>query len=190
MTAHDVREHLKSLDGGWVNWDDTVDTFKIGDPSVELTGIAVGWMSYTGSLKQATELGCNLYVCHEPTFYNHHDTDEGVFADAGVQAKRDWLEDSGMVVLRCHDLWDQIPRIGIPDSWGEFLELGEAIDGEGYYRVYDVSGRTALSVARQVAARTQRLGQDTVHLLGDGDAAVTRVVIGTGAITPYQHCIT
>ncbi len=190
MTAHDVREHLKTLDGGWVNWDNTVDTFKTGDPSVELTGIAVGWMSYTESLKKAADLGCNLYVCHEPTFYNHHDTDERIFDFPGVQAKRDWLEESGMVVLRCHDLWDQVLRIGIPDSWGEFLGLGDAIDGDGYYRVYDVSGETAQSMARKVATQTKRLGQDTVHLLGDGGAAVTRAVIGTGAITPYQHFIT
>ena len=159
MTANDVREHLKSLDGGWVDWDNTVDTFKIGDPGAELTGIAVGWMSYTESLRRAHDLGCNLFVCHEPTFYNHHDTDENVFQQAGIRAKRSWIEESGMVVLRCHDLWDQVVDIGIPDSWGQFLGLGDAIDGSGYFRAYDVTGETALSMARKVAGETRRLGQ-------------------------------
>ena len=30
--AQAVADHLKSLDEGWVNWDNTVDSFKIGDP--------------------------------------------------------------------------------------------------------------------------------------------------------------
>ncbi|MEO2004628.1 MAG: Nif3-like dinuclear metal center hexameric protein [Candidatus Poribacteria bacterium] len=189
MTANDVREHLKTLDGGWVDWDNTVDTIKIGDPNVELTGIAVGWMSYTESLRRAHDLGCNLFVCHEPTFYNHLDKDQKIFGHPGVQAKKDMLDEMGMVVMRCHDLWDQLLDIGIPDSWGQFLGLGEAIDGSGYYRAYDVTGETALSLARKVAGQTKRLGQDVVHLLGDGAAPVTRAVIGTGAITPYQHFI-
>ena len=149
MTANDVREHLKSLDGGWVDWDNTVDTFKIGDPDVELTGIAVGWMSYTESLRRAHDLGCNLFVCHEPTFYNHHDTDEKVFLHAGVRAKRDWLEESGMVVLRCHDLWDQVLDIGIPDSWGQFLGLGDF--GQGFLnRGVGVVDRLPVVAARLV----------------------------------------
>jgi hypothetical protein len=30
-----LREYLKSMDGGWVNWDNTVDTFKSGNPEAE-----------------------------------------------------------------------------------------------------------------------------------------------------------
>jgi putative NIF3 family GTP cyclohydrolase 1 type 2 len=64
------------------------------------------------------------------------------------------------------------------------LGLGESVGGEGYYRVYDVSGRTAGDVARQVAARTKPYGQESVQLIGDPEAPVHRVAIGTGAITP------
>jgi len=90
-----------------------------------------------------------------------------------------------LIILRCHDLWDQMPREGIPDAWGELLGLGEAIDGEGFFRVYDGAGRTALEVAQQVTARTRHLGQEAVELIGPADKTVTRVAIGTGAITPF-----
>ena len=187
MKAREVREYLQSLDGGWVNWERTVDTFKAGDPEMEVKGIAVGWMSYTRALREALEQGCNLFITHEPTFYDHLDRDEEVFRFASAQEKRQLLEENGMVVLRCHDLWDQVPGIGIPDTWAQQLGFTDPVAGEGYYRVYDVSGRTALEVARQVAARTRELGQEAVQLIGPGEAQVTRVAIGTGAITPFQR---
>lgn len=50
-----------------------------------------------------------------------------------------------------------------------------------------VSGRTARSVALQVASRTKELGQDAVELIGPPDLVVSRLAIGTGAITPFPH---
>ncbi len=47
MKARDLQSYLQSLNGGWVDPQKTVDTFKSGDPGAEVTGIAVGWMSYT-----------------------------------------------------------------------------------------------------------------------------------------------
>lgn len=189
MQAQELQEYLRSLNGGWMNLDSTVDTFKSGDPNAEVEGIAVGWMSYTWALKQALSLSCNVFITHEPTYYGHHDSDEGVFRYGTARAKRDFIQDSGLVVIRCHDLWDQVPEIGIPDSWAKQLNLGDAITGEGYYRVYDVSGRTALDVAKQVAQHVAELGQEAVQLIGPPDASVTRMAIGTGAITPFMHLL-
>jgi len=117
MKAREIREHLRTLDGGWVDWATTVDTFKVGDPGVEVRAIGVGWMTYTESLKKAVELGCNVFVAHEPLFYSHREDDDSVYRFEAVKEKRRWLEESGLVVLRCHDLWDKVEGIGIPDSW-------------------------------------------------------------------------
>jgi putative NIF3 family GTP cyclohydrolase 1 type 2 len=187
MKARELREYLQTLDGGWVDWNRTVDTFKAGDPETEIIGIAVGWMSYARALEKALALGCNLFVTHEPTYYDHLDQDEEVFRFERARDKRRFVVESRLVILRCHDLWDQVPGIGIPDSWARQLGFAAPVAGEGYYRVYDVSGRTALDVARQVAARTRELGQEAVQLLGPAEAPVSRVAIGTGAITPFQH---
>jgi putative NIF3 family GTP cyclohydrolase 1 type 2 len=191
VRAKDVLAYLRSLNGGWLDLERTVDTFKSGDPEAEVRGIAVSWMSTTEALRAALEAGCTLFVTHEPTYYDHHD-DHGarVFDYEGTRTKRAAVEESGITIIRCHDLWDQMPAIGIPDAWGEALSLGPAIGGEGYYRVYDVSGETAGDVARQVAARTVQYGQEAVQLIGDPETPVHRVAIGTGAITPlfgYIH---
>lgn len=191
MLAQNLQDYFRSLNGGWMDLEKTVDTFKSGDPSAEVRGIAVSWMSTTWALKQALELGCNVFVTHEPTYYNHHDApDSPIFTLPGVQEKRQFIEESKLTIIRCHDLWDQVPVIGIPDSWGAALRLGDAIDGTGYYRVYDVNGRTAGDVAQQVAARTRAFGQEAVQLIGDSDKPVTRVAIGTGAITPFFKFVT
>lgn len=188
LKARDVQEYLQSLNGGWVNPKTTVDTFKAGDPETVVEGIAVGWMSYTWALKKALELGCNMFITHEPTYYNHFD-DHGAPASPAtprparpmtimpggnpdafrfekVRAKRDFIEKSGIVILRCHDLWDQYPGLGIPDAWAKTLGFSPPTGGTGPYRVFDVSGRTALDVAKQIAAKTKSLGLDGWSWLG------------------------
>ena len=189
MNVNDLQAYLRSLNGGWLKEEDTVDTFKAGDPQSEVSGIAVGWMSYSWALQRALTLGCNVFVTHEPTFYDHRDNQPTILAMPQVRQKKQWIEEHGLVILRCHDLWDQIPEIGIPDSWAALLNLGDAIDGEGYYRVYDVSGKTALQVAQQVAGRVAAFGQQAVQLVGPADQPVTRVAIGTGAITPFLRFV-
>ena len=185
MRAKDVQAYLRTLNGGWVDLEKTVDTFKSGDPEAEVRGIAVSWMSTTAALRTALSADCNLFITHEPTYCDHYDDHNGwTFSFEGTRAKRAFIEESGLTIIRCHDLWDQVPTIGIPDAWGEALALGQAVGGEGYYRVYDVSGRSAGDVARQVAARTRPYGQESVQLIGDPEAQVHRVAIGTGAITP------
>jgi putative NIF3 family GTP cyclohydrolase 1 type 2 len=185
--ARQIRDYLRSLDAGWVDWDNTTDVFLAGDPDREVTGIAVAWMGYRWALERAVSLDCNLFITHEPIYYSGRDDDPRMRSFAAGRAKEEWLRQSGLTVLRCHDLWDQLPEIGIPDSWGRLLGFEQPVAGEGYYRVYDVSGRDALSIARQVAAAVEPLGQEAVELTGPEDAAVSRLAIGTGAITPFTR---
>lgn len=185
MKARDVQAYLQSLSGDWQYPPDTVDTFKAGDPEAEITGIAVGWMSYTWALQEALELGCNMFITHEPTYYNHRDNDDKIFRFEGVAAKRQFIEDNGLVIVRCHDLWDQIVGIGIPDSWGRMLDLGSAVVSSMHHRVYEVPVQTASAFARHVATQTASLNQPAVQLIGPAEKFVRRVAIGTGAITPF-----
>jgi putative NIF3 family GTP cyclohydrolase 1 type 2 len=184
LLARHVKDYLWSL-ADWVNFKETVDTFKAGSPETPVKGIAVAWMSYTSALKRALELNCNLFITHEPTYYDHNDNREAVFRHESARAKREFIQNSGIVILRCHDVWDQYPKLGIPDGWATTLGFSRPVAGSGYFRVFDVSGRTALDVARQVASKTRPWGQEAVQLIGPPNAAVHRVAIGCGAITPY-----
>lgn len=189
MKAQDIQDYLRALAGEWQYPADTVDTFKAGDPNADVRGIAVGWMSYTWALRRALALDCNVFITHEPTYYSHWDNDEDILRLAPVKAKKRFIEEKGLVIIRCHDLWDQMKVLGIPDSWGQLLALGKAIDGDTYIRVYDTGGRRAGDLARHVARCTAAYGQPGVQLIGSEDKITHRVSIGTGAITPYLHCV-
>ena len=73
MQAKTLQRYLRSLNGGWMDLDSTVDTIKAGSPDLEVSGIAVAWMSTMSALQEAHSLGCNVFITHEPTYYNHFD---------------------------------------------------------------------------------------------------------------------
>ena len=54
--------------------DDTVDTFKAGDPATAVTGIVTTALASLDVLGRAVKAGANLIITCEPTFYTHADT--------------------------------------------------------------------------------------------------------------------
>lgn len=189
LLAGEVADYLESLAPPWEFPTDTVDTFKAGGPDTVVTGIAVAWLPFTWALERARALDCSLFVTHEPTYYDHRDDREELFQLDIPAERRQKLEEWGMAVLRCHDLWDRFPEKGITASWGDFLGLDRLVAHSEYARVYAVEPTTARTVAERVAARTAGLGQPGVHLIGEGERSVETVCVGTGAISPYLELV-
>ncbi len=174
--------------GSYVDFSATCDTFKCGDPDTIVEGIAVSWMSTTAALQEAHARRCNLFVTHEPTFYSHMDDDPSFNQDACTREKRAFLDDTRIVVYRCHDVWDRYPGEGILDSWAAQLGLTAEATAEGpFMRVVPIEPTSAGALARDVARRIKRFGQEAVHLIGDFSQVVSRVGIGTGAITSARE---
>jgi putative NIF3 family GTP cyclohydrolase 1 type 2 len=189
LTAGDVHEYLRSLGREWIDPQDTVDTFKAGKPETPVKGIAVGWMSYFAALREAVARGCNLFVTHEPTYYNHRDTDPSVFSFEIARRKKTFIEENELTVIRCHDVWDRVPGIGIPDAWGRYLGWTKVVRQQTFYRVYELPPVTAGELASRVAGKVAPLGQSAVQLIGPADNRVRTVAIGTGAITSLRTMI-
>jgi len=81
ITANEVIERMKeNVSCDWSN--ETVDTFKSGDPSQEISGIACTFMATVEVLQKAAAEGCNLVITHEPTYYNHFDNKDLLENDA------------------------------------------------------------------------------------------------------------
>jgi len=189
LTAGDVHNYLRSLGTDWVDSERTVDTFKAGSPDMPVKGIAVGWMSYFNSLRRAAELGCNLFITHEPTYYDHRDTDQSVFEFETAREKKEFIKEHNLSIIRCHDVWDQYLKLGIPDSWGSFLGFKNCVLTRDFYRVYELPAVNAIHLAGHVAGKIAKLGQQGVQLVGPTDKTVSRVAIGTGAITPFRFMV-
>lgn len=185
MKAEDLFAHMKQA-GHFVDWSGSCDGFKAGNPDSEVRGIAVSWQSSWPALKMAHEVGCNLFVTHEPTFYVHMDDDRSVFEYPHVRDKRQWLEDTGMVIYRCHDVWDAIPGIGIVQAWARQLGFDEPPVSERlFYQAHQVDC-TVREMAERIKERCAPIGQTSVEILGDPEKHITCVAIGTGAITHLQ----
>src|SRR5690349_5027397 len=111
--ASDVIAEIQKQVG--LEWSqDTVDTFKAGDPRTPVRGIAVTMMATMDVLERAASKGLNLVITHEPTFYAHLDKPAGMSEGDAVWAeKRAFIEKHRMVIWRFHDYWHRRDPDGI-----------------------------------------------------------------------------
>jgi len=191
MTGNQLRARLQEEADrklAWkMDWEATCDQFLAGDPDAEIKGIAVSWMSTQRILEEARSRGANLLVTHEPLFAVEPDPAKGISADHPWPRKKRWLEETGMIVYRCHDLWDDFPEIGIHGAWAKWLGFnGEPVAMQRFYEVHETGGLTLEALARVVLVRTKELGQKTVGMVGDPARLTRRIALGTGAITNYS----
>ena len=138
MNTNDIREHLLSR-APWVDRTRTVDTVKAGDPARAVRTVGVGWVSSIENLRRAHELGCDLFITHEPTFWEHAPPERHFRTVEPGLTKQRFLDETGMVVLRIHDVWDNWPGIGIRDSWCSFVgsaRLSWFVDEAEHWNVF------------------------------------------------------
>lgn len=180
MNVSQLRDLLWSLHPE-LNRDRTVDQI-IAGPDQEIRAAAVCWMPYSWAIREAAARGANLLVAHEPTFYDHFEFRQMLderYAQAKAE-KEKLIEELGLTILRCHDVWDAVPGKGVPDSWGKLLGFDEPVSQSVYHRIYQVPSGTALEVSIRIADRTAEYGQATLAFYGDPGARVETVGLGTG----------
>jgi putative NIF3 family GTP cyclohydrolase 1 type 2 len=147
---------------------DSVDTFKSGDPTREVTGIVTAFISSVEVLRKAVALGANLIITHEPTYYDHRDR-EGWLSDDPVRtAKQAFIEQHKLTIWRFHDYWHMHQPDGIITGVAQALgwEPYLAADDQGYWPVAvipptpvgtlveELKRRLSLSVVRAVIEPT------------------------------------
>ena len=176
-TARELVAEIQKQVG--VEWQkDTVDTFKAGNPDTPVTGVAVTMMATMDVLQRASAKGLNFIITHEPTFYAHLDTPEGIPESDPVWAeKRAFIAKHGLVVWRFHDHW----HLRRPDG----IEAG-VVDALGWKKFQNPANQylfvlpetTLAELARQVA---QKLDSSVVRVVGDRDMKVSKVGFSPGA---------
>lgn len=180
MKAHEFDTYLKSL--AQIP-DRTVDRIIVGNPDSEIRKIGTAWMPYWETCRAAVKQGINLLVVHEPTFYTHWDLDGEALFPETITAKKRWLDESGLVIIRCHDVLDKLDSpLGIPFAFGRGLGFAdsEIIRAVPYYNVYRCPPAPAHEVARRIAGHLKAIGQPGVGFYGDGSRMVESVGLGTG----------
>lgn len=177
-TARTIVEQIRQNIG--IPWaDETVDTFKDGDSNTVVTGVAVTMMATLDVLQRAAAAGANLVITHEPTFYDHFDRLEELERerDAVTAAKRAFIREHGLVVVRMHDHWHRRHPDGIAIGMARALEWERYRDPQSEYRFRLPETR----VAELAADIRRRLGAPTLRVVGDPNQRVTRVTLVPGA---------
>jgi len=192
MRAIEMREYLVAQ-GDWLDKDKTVDRIIVGNPDKEVKRVLVSWISSFAAVKRAVEGGYDLFVTHEPTFWKHAHEFQTFEGSELARRKRDYILEHDLTILRCHDLWDRFPEMGIPWAWGRFLGLGNqpaAVGAAGYQHRYDIAPVTLEAFARDMARRTATIGEPSVQVVGRPEQIVSKIGIGTGCgcgIPAYQE---
>ncbi len=192
LTAADVNSYLRSL---CRVKEPSVDRVIIGNPQEEVSKLGTAWTPYWKTLKEAVDLGVNTLVVHEPTFYSHWDleakdpeytrqTEAGKHAYLKViKAKKKWILENGLTIIRCHDVLDIVPEFGIPYAFGQALGFSNSdiLKSKKYYNSYKLkSPAPAIAVAKQIAAKLEAADQPGVAFYGDPDYRIRSIALGTG----------
>jgi putative NIF3 family GTP cyclohydrolase 1 type 2 len=177
ITAREVVAQIQKQIG--LPWKtETVDTFKAGDPDTPVTGIAVTMMATLDVIERASAEGLNFVITHEPTFYSHLDTPDGMPESDPVWAeKREFIEKHGMVVWRFHDHWHMRKPDGIEAGMVHALRWEKFQNPDNQY-LFVIPETTVKQLAQEVS---KKLNSPVVRVVGDPQIKVTKVGFSPGA---------
>ncbi len=161
---------------------DTVDTLKAGDPSQQITGIVTTFLASQAVLEKAVNLGANLIITHEPTFYNHLDETDWLTDDPIFQEKKEYIERNKLVIWRFHDNLHRLQPdptiVGIYKSlgWEDYVN-----EEQGILKI------PAVSLSELAQMIKDRLGIDTLRMVGDPEMVCQTAAILVGAWGGLNH---
>jgi putative NIF3 family GTP cyclohydrolase 1 type 2 len=181
MTAREVVELIKKNAGVPFNDRTYRDTFKVGNPDTSVKGIATTMMATFDVLKRANQLGLNMVITHEDTYWNDRDDTKDLTSNPLYKMKTEFVTKNDMVIWRDHDNMHAMK----PDYTvvGELRSVGIK-GGENAVmqpRVMTIPETTLGEFASQVKRLT---GWRAIRCVGDPKAKVSRVLTGPGYATP------
>lgn len=175
VTARQVIERIQKQVG--VPWRaETVDTFKAGNPESVVKGIVTSFSATLDVMQRGMASGKNLFIVHEPTFYNHEDATKDLAGDPVYTAKQSYIDKNGLVVWRFHDHW----HARHPD--GIFVGMTEALGWQKYLDAQDkqlfvVPPTTLQNLAKDIQ---KRLNIRSMRVMGDPQLKVSKVGLSPG----------
>lgn len=168
---------------GGPKFETTCDIITVGSPDNEVTGVATTFMATFDVIKEAVRQGKNFIITHEPTWFTGMDETEWCKEDSIYLAKRKYLEEHGITVWRLHDhvhMGSEKDYIyeGLLNEldWHQYLQPDEQ-----YPWVYEIPETTVGALAEMFK---QKLGMDTIQIIGGPDMKVKRVgiLVGGGSL--------
>lgn len=170
--------------------DQTCDRLISGRYDMEVSKIATTFMATVDVIKKAAELGVNLIITHEPTWFTGMDSVEWVEKDPVYQKKLRLLEENNIAVFRCHDHMHAAEEDGIYAGFDAELDwakyrLPKIENAENPMEktgvIYEIPETTTGDLA---AFFKEKLDMDVIQIVGDPGSTVRRagVFVGGGSL--------
>ncbi len=179
MNAREIVQKIRENLG--ISWQEKTfcDTFKIGNPDVEVKGIAVTCMATLEQIQRAHAAGLNMIITHEPTFWSDAEQMD-LSADPVYRYKSGYCLKNDIVIWRYHDhLHARRPDVimqAVLHALGFEIDQGKA-QGLPTFTIPE----TTLA---ELASRVHRLNSHAFRVVGDPAAKVRRIACGAGGGMP------
>jgi putative NIF3 family GTP cyclohydrolase 1 type 2 len=182
QTARQVISQMKQqLTCAWS--EETVDTFKSGNPDDVVTGIAFSMFANMETLRDAVAKNCNLIIVHEPTFFNHLDKTDMLEKDPVYLKKLEYIQKHKLIIFRFHDHWHRTVPDGI--YVGMIDKLGwkdNQTDKSMMFFKFDE--QTVGGFAQKLQ---EKLKGSQLRIVGDLSMRFTNVALAVGAPGSQSH---
>jgi len=162
---------------------ETVDTFKSGNPDDVVTGVVVSMFANMETLRQAVAKNCNLIIVHEPTFYNHLDKTDWLENNPVYREKLAYIQKHKLIIFRFHDHWHRTVPDGI--YVGMINKLGwKANQTDNSMMFFKFDEQTIGGFAQKLQ---EKLKGSQLRIVGDLSMRFTNVALAVGAPGSQSH---
>ena len=145
----------------------------VGDPAREVTGVHFALDVTNAVIDEAVRHGANLIVTHHPMMFSPIKRLVETTCEGQLLCR---LVREGISLIAAHTNLDQAPG-GVNDALAAAIGL-ESITGEGFLRVGNLPQTMS---AGDLAAHISRCLGDTVRIMGDPSAVISRVGMCSGS---------
>ena len=181
MNVRDVTEIVLSLNGDR-RVDPTCDQLYEGDWDTEVTGVATTFMATVDVIRRTIEQGANFIITHEPTYFSGWDSRDWLVNNEVYLAKKSLINKNGLAVWRYHD------HMHMGDGDLIYDGLLEDLGWRNYTKIDRPDPHCYLipptPFADLVRFFKERLGMESVRVVGKADMTCTRVgiLVGGGSL--------
>jgi putative NIF3 family GTP cyclohydrolase 1 type 2 len=181
MNVREVVDIVLKLNGG-KRFEKTCDQLIEGTWEQPVTGVVTTFMATVAVIRQATNMGCNLIITHEPTYFTGLDNIDWVKDDPVYQQKKALIDKNRISIWRYHDhmhngntdliyagLWETI-------GWGKYLN--KEIPEPHCYTIPLTTIKTLVGFFKKT------LGMKVIQIVGDPNMKCSRVgiLVGGGSL--------
>lgn len=158
--------------------DHTVDKLESGVPYTEVEGIIITFMVTHNVLQQAIEMGANLIITHEGSFYSHHGRTDWLENNPVYLEKHRLIEESGVAIYRFHDYLHRYQPDGIAEGlvkalgWNKYVEENQP--------AASILAMPSITVKEMAETMKRKLSIPYVRVVGDMSITCTRVGLLVG----------